>query len=184
MCGIVFRLNQQYSAIPEIFEGGEQLDDFYRWQSTDGKWNQELIDDNHAVETAKTSRIERKLETVSYERILHEQLGKAKNVIAKDEESKKILEDQINSLNSQIAKLNVELEQTPAKLSLKFLWSDLVPHIAARGPNCILYWALSTPGLPNAELFSSVLSFRQPFLPQPVQIPNYQNLILHFYRYL
>lgn len=110
-----------------------------------------------ASQTILSSQDQRKLESLEELRQLQIQLNKYKNARNSD---------MVTQIEEQMAALSVE-ETTPPVEDRLSLIDVIIPEILARGPDFGRYQELLH-GNNYLQLFSSVLSLRQPFTKQPI----------------
>ncbi|ODV81164.1 uncharacterized protein CANTADRAFT_94302 [Suhomyces tanzawaensis NRRL Y-17324] len=95
--------------------------------------------------------------------------------LAKIRNNVKLTKDQISQetrlIEDQIKEIVEGDEEEKAECSSEFNLEDLIYKIACRGPNFLGYRQFQHQSF-NFQMFSSVLSLRQPFQPQPLQLED------------
>lgn len=163
MCGILLRVSHN-PPVPHMFTGISSnlwtcLDEDFIFAN--------FIQPSLNVELSLAD--ESKLKNISRLRELQLQLNSAKNQIKQTEGSNQ----KIYSIQNEIAQLHgdSESEETETKSKQADIFEALVPLIARRGPNYVAYEQREKADL-TIQTFSSVLSLRSPFTPQPAHVLN------------
>lgn len=168
MCGILFVASRAKPERPRWFEDGKKLSnpifDFSALLSR--AQISSITDENVNAETQLTIYDQQKLDNVHELRNLQLQLNKWKNARNSDKIAEVELEIQALSLDSA----------EPQVLDEPSTMGSVLPKILARGPDYAQYSELHHKEN-HLGFFSSVLSLRQPFTPQPIAS---HNLVLQF----
>ena len=163
MCGILLRVSHNPPA-PHIFTSTSNTS----WTCLD----EEFIFSNFiqpSLNVQLSMADESKLNNIARLKELQLQLNSAKNQIKQTEE----FNQKLISIQNEIAKLHgdFEVEVSETKSKQDDVFESLVPLVARRGPNYVAYEQHEKENL-TIQTFSSVLSLRSPFTPQPAHVLN------------
>lgn len=161
MCGILCCINKnEVKPIPPI-QSLQKSDFGLYWETDNSDIINRLFIKRDFENVRLTDSDKQKLANIEEIRIINEKLVKLKNNVKCDP---KIEELRINFQNRLDELSNVQDEDVN-QIELP-LFESLMYKIASRGPDYINYSCLELAGL-NCQLFSSILSLRQPFTKQP-----------------
>ncbi|EMG49919.1 hypothetical protein G210_5127 [Candida maltosa Xu316] len=161
MCGILFKVSKSKleppSCIPQPLTKNNDI--FQTWETLDPETIQHFLDEGSKVPALSKQQIY-KLENLSHIRDLNNELSKIKNNVKTDPSMKT---EKINQIQTQIDSISKEDEVPLTKDNM----DDLIYKISNRGPNYLNYTEIQYNEY-HFQLFSSILSLRQPFTKQPI----------------
>lgn len=158
MCGIFFSSSLETLRRPQCLESLKSQNDSSDYIIELSELEiQPIIQKHIDTQTEVTDQIQKKLDNVLKLRELQELLNASKNARNAD---------LVAEIEQKMAQLTVEDEQLKEKID-EHIIDKIIPEILARGPNYAQYRELDKAGT-NFQLFSSVLSLRQPFTKQPI----------------
>lgn len=168
MCGILFAARKSIAERPRCLDDAQVLSspifDFSARLS--GDQISSITAENLNIETQLTSHDKKKLSNVQEQRRLQLQLNRWKNA----RNAEKVAEVEQELLALSIGSSEPQLVKESSIIDCA------IPKILARGPDYAQYSELYLQEN-NLSFFSSVLSLRQPFTPQPIANDN---LVLQF----
>lgn len=185
MCGILCCISRDPPSIPRYFKQNIRNfdEDKVVWDTQDEAFIQTLIDDDLKQTEILSLRDQHKIKNLDKLRICNARLNQIKNTIGKSESHSSELVDARSKIELEM-KLLTLIDDNIARDEMAEYASDeseaepflsLVPVIASRGPNYLKYISFHIKESQTwVEQFSSVLSLRQPFVQQPVQLENEQ----------
>lgn len=163
MCGILLRVSCSCS-IPAVISKSIK-GDIYESQDEEEIFSTFI---EPSIRTQLSPADERKLSNISKLKEVDLQLKRAKNQVKHTKESILLVE----LLTNEIASLSGENEP-PLLLHKGDIFEELLPLIAQRGPNYVSFQHQILQDY-KVQTFSSVLSLRSPFTPQPVRVLGLQ----------
>ncbi|KAK6198667.1 glucosamine 6-phosphate synthetase [Scheffersomyces amazonensis] len=180
MCGIlsVIRFNEESLIPPHEISLWEQTtvdEQFHVWETTDT--NNFLAQDHKSSLFPLSDADIKKLNNLDRLRQLNVELGKLNNTIKKKHKSQdNEIDDKIRLIKLEIDQIVGEDEQSTSNehndiTEKKNLFESLIYRIASRGPDYLNYTNFANKGI-SYQLFSSILSLRQPFTSQPIIISH------------
>jgi asparagine synthetase B (glutamine-hydrolysing) len=173
MCGILCRIGTvpiQHDLVVELVPDGE----FLRWENQNPSVIKELIAQDIRQYELSQSDIN-KLNNLDALRLLNDKIVKLRNNVKLLPEDK---EQQVLEIQAKIDDIIQEQgsEDAAPDVSPNEMFRRLMYKIAARGPDYVSITQVACSGV-HFDLFSSVLSLRQPFTKQPI---NNNELLLQF----
>ncbi|CAH2350220.1 asparagine synthetase domain-containing protein [[Candida] railenensis] len=184
MCGILCCISREPPSIPKYFEQNIRNfdDNIVVWDSQDEAFIQKLIDIDLKQTETLSSEDQHKINNLDKLRICNARLNQIKNTIGKSESHNSELAEAKSKIELEMKSLALvdhidknEMANLPPREIGVGLFTSLVPVIASRGPNYLKYISFHIEEAKTwVEQFSSVLSLRQPFVQQPVQVENEQ----------
>lgn len=174
MCGILCRVSASSDIIhPASCSPLKNDGNYSTWDCQDLEYILKNFIDIDLQNDLKLSASDKsKLANLVELRSLNDQLIRLNNTIKKSEE---IENTKLNVQHriDEIIRVEVHDER---EVTNPDIFESLIPKIATRGPDYLLYLLFGESNL-SLQFFSSILSLRQPFFSQPIQS---HNLILQF----
>lgn len=158
MCGILCLISRFEEPVPTNIPIIDS-----KWETKDTKIIQDIL--HEELELSQTDL--NKLNNQDKLRHLNNELIKLGNNIKVDN-----LEKILKVKNEIDLIIGTDTVQQNAKLSISEEFDSLIPLIAARGPDYLLYESFKVDGN-HIKTFSSILSLRQPFTSQPMKKDRY-----------
>ncbi|KAI5953723.1 hypothetical protein KGF57_003932 [Candida theae] len=161
MCGILLRVSSSSCHSPKGIELTDSKGDICcrKWEATDQQTIELFLQEGSLVDDL-THQQRAKVENLDVLRLLVGQLSKVKNNVKIDALEK---EQQIQAIENQISIIGKE-DDVPMR---SFDFDRMMSIVANRGPNYLNFTQFES-GSKHIQLFTSILSLRQPFTKQPV----------------